>query len=149
PSAYAHLPAWLRPLFSSGLTLATTMVLLLNAIFRIGISHRKTIELPATPEGADRLCQFIEEFGAQRGGRREVVARAVSAMLELFESLIVNELATDGIRVQGFLDEHRLDFVVRYRGEPLEFPSERPDITLDDDPALVRKLSGYMLSRLA
>jgi NCS2 family nucleobase:cation symporter-2 len=149
PSAYVHLPAWLKPLFQSGLTLATTMVVLLNAVFRIGVSHRKTVQIPATPEGADQLCQFIEEFGAQRGGRREVVARAVSAMLEFFESLIMNELAPDGLQVIGALDEHRFDFLIRYRGEPLEFPSERPDITLDDDPALVRKLSGYMLSNLA
>jgi NCS2 family nucleobase:cation symporter-2 len=149
PSAYAQLPSWLRPIFSSGLTLATAMVVLLNAVFRIGISRRKTIELQPTPDAAERLCEFIEEFGAQRGARREVVARAVSAMLEFFESLIINELAVDQITISGFLDEHRLDFVIRYRGEPLEIPSERPQISFDEDPALVRKLSGYMLSRLA
>jgi NCS2 family nucleobase:cation symporter-2 len=149
PSAYAQLPGWLRPLFASGLTLATTMVVLLNAVFRIGISRRKSIELDPGPEGAERLCEFIEEFGAQWGARREVVARAVSAMLEFFESLTINELTTTGVTVTGFLDEHRLDFTIRYRGEPLEIPSERPQITFDSDPAVMRKLSGYMLSRLA
>jgi len=149
PSAYAQLPAWLRPLFASGLTLATAMVVVLNAVFRIGISRRKTIELDSTPESADRLCAFIEEFGAQWGARREIVNRAVSAMLEFFESLIANDLAPSGMKVSGFLDEHRLDFVIRYRGESLDIPTERPQINLDDDPAMVRKLSAYMLSRLA
>ena len=45
PSAYAQLPDWLRPIFSSGLTLATAMVVVLNAVFRIGISRRKSIQL--------------------------------------------------------------------------------------------------------
>src|SRR5262249_15648202 len=60
PSAYAQLPAWLRPLFASGLTLATVMVVVLNAVFRIGISRRKTISLEANSEASDQLCTFIE-----------------------------------------------------------------------------------------
>jgi NCS2 family nucleobase:cation symporter-2 len=149
PSAYAQLPEWLRPLFASGLTLATTMVVLLNAVFRIGMSRSKTIELEPAPESADHLCDFIESFAAQWGARREVVSRAVSAMLEFFESLSLNELAVGSISITGFLDEHRLDFSIRYRGEPLEIPTTRPLISLDDDPMAVRRLSGYMLSRLA
>jgi NCS2 family nucleobase:cation symporter-2 len=149
PGAYAQLPSLFRPLFASGLTLATAMVVVLNAVFRLGISRRKTIQIEAGPEGADRLCEFIEEFGAQWGARREVVARAVSAMLEFFESITLNELALNDITITGFLDEHRFDFVIRYRGEPLEIPTERPHLTLDADPLVVRKLSGYMLSRLA
>jgi NCS2 family nucleobase:cation symporter-2 len=149
PAAYAGLPAWLRPLFASGLTLATAMVVLLNAVFRIGISRRKTIQLDEGPEAADRLVEFIEEFGAQWGARREVVSRAVSAMLEFFESLTLNELAPNGMTVRGFLDEHRLDFTIRYRGEPLDIPRARPQVTLDSDPLVIRQLSGYMLSRLA
>jgi xanthine permease XanP len=149
PSAYAHLPGLLRPLFASGLTLATTMVVILNALFRIGMSRRKTIEIEPGEGSADRLCDFIEEFGAQWGARRDVLSRAVSAMLEFYESLAMNELAIGAISITGFLDEHRLDFTIRYRGEPLDIPSERPQITLDADPAAIRRLSGYMLSRLA
>jgi NCS2 family nucleobase:cation symporter-2 len=148
PQAYANLPDWLRPLFASGLTLATAMVVLLNALFRIGISRRKKIELDPVPESSDRLCEFIEEFAAQWGARRDVVSRAVSAMLEFYESLTINELALSNITISGFLDEHRLDFLVRYRGAPFDIPTERPKITLAEDPTALRKLSGYMLSRL-
>lgn len=149
PSAYAQLPAWIRPLAASGLTLATTMVVLLNAVFRLGMSRRKTLELQPEEEGSDRLCDFIEEFGAQWGARREVIMRSVSAMLEFYESLAINELAVGPISITVFLDEHRFDFTVRYRGESLDIPTERPRVTLDDDPAALRRLSGYMLSRLA
>lgn len=149
PGAYANLPDWLRPLFASGLTLATTLVVLLNAVFRIGMSRRRSIEIEPGPQSAGRLCDFIEEYGAQWGARRDVLSRAVSAMLEFYESLTINELATGVITVTAFLDEHRLDFTIGYRGEPLEIPKERPRLTLDSDGAAVRSMSGYMLSRLA
>lgn len=150
PAAYSGLPGWLRPLFGSSLTLATAMVVLLNALFRIGMSRRKTLELEAADESPDRLLEFIEEFGAQWGARREVLSKASSAMLEFYEAIVLNELALSPLTVTGFLDEHRLDFTIRYRGAPLEIPTERPRISLEDyDPEAVQRLSGYMLSRLA
>jgi len=146
----AQAPEFLRPLLSSGLTVATVMVVLLNALFQVGTSRRQTIQLPATPESIDSLCGFIEEFAAQWGARREVVTRAVSAMVEFFESVIVNELVAVGdVAVSAFFDEYRLDFAIRYRGQMLEIPTSRPQITIDSDPADVLRLSGYMLSRLA
>jgi NCS2 family nucleobase:cation symporter-2 len=149
PEAYANLPSLLRPLFASGLTLATVMVLLLNGIFRLGTSRRQKIELEASPDSMDELCHFIEEFGAQWGARLEVVSRSVSAMIEFFESVVVNELSMGNIEVSAFFDEYNLDFAIRYRGQLLEIPTQRPRITLDSDPAEMLRLSGYMLSRLA
>jgi xanthine permease XanP len=146
----AQAPALLRPILSSGLTVATVMVVLLNALFQVGTSRRQTIQLAPTPESIGPLCDFIEEFAAKWGARREVVTRAVSAMVEFFESVIVNDLVTVGdVSVSVFFDEYRLDFAIRYRGEMLEIPTNRPQITIDSDPADILRLSGYMLSRLA
>jgi xanthine permease XanP len=36
PELYTHVPAWLRPLFESSLTLATVLAVILHQIFRIG-----------------------------------------------------------------------------------------------------------------
>jgi NCS2 family nucleobase:cation symporter-2 len=149
PSGFAGLPAWLRPLFASGLTLATTMVVFLNAIFRIGASRRQRIELEPTPESIGPLCHFVEEFGASWGARREVVARAVSALTEFFELVAVNELAVGNVQVAAFFDEYRLDFAIRYRGALLEIPSQRPQVSLDSGPEEMLRLSGYLLGRLA
>jgi xanthine permease XanP len=150
PNLTAQMPVFLRPLLSSGLTLATVMVVVLNAVFYIGTSRKRTIELPPKPESIDSLCEFIEDFSAQWGARREIVSRAVSAMIEFFESVIVNELVAVGdVEVAAFFDEYRLDFTIRYRGQMLEIPANRPQITIDSDPADILKLSGYMLSRLA
>jgi hypothetical protein len=64
--------------------------------------------------------------------------------------VIVNDLVTVGdVSVSVFFDEYRLDFAIRYRGEMLEIPTNRPQITIDSDPADILRLSGYMLSRLA
>src|SRR5262249_20266076 len=82
PGAFTGLPGWLRPLFASGLTLATAMVVFLNAIFHIGASRRQKIELEAAPDSIEPLGHFIEEFGATWGARREVVVRAVSSLTE-------------------------------------------------------------------
>jgi xanthine permease XanP len=150
PDLAAQLPAFIRPLLSSGLTLATVMVVGLNALFHLGTSRKQKLELPPTPESIDSLCEFIEEFTARWGARREVVSRAVSAMIEFFESVIVNELVTVGnVEVSASFDEYRLDFSIRYRGQLLEIPATRPRITMDSDPAEILRLSGYMLSRLA
>jgi NCS2 family nucleobase:cation symporter-2 len=150
PDLAAQMPAILRPLLSSGLTVATVMVVLLNALFHVGTSRKQKIQLAPKPESIDSLCEFIEEFSAQWGARREVVSRAVSAMVEFFESVIVNELVTVGdVEVSASFDEYHLDFSIRYRGEMLEIPESRPQITIDSDPADILRLSGYMLSRLA
>lgn len=146
----AQAPEFLRPLLGSGLTVATVMVVVLNAIFHLGTSRKQTVRLEPTPDSIDTLCGFIEDFAAQWGARRDVVTRAVGAMTEFFESVIVNELVTVGdVEVSAFFDEYRLDFAIRYRGQMLEIPASRPHITIDSDPAEILRLSGYMLSRLA
>lgn len=150
PDLAAQLPAFLRPLMSSGLTLATVMVVVLNALFHLGASRKQKVELTPQPESIDALCEFVEEFSALWGARREVASRAVSAMIEFFESVIGNELVTAGnVEVTAFFDEHRLDFSIRYRGQLLEIPTSRPQITMDSDASAILRLSGYMLSRLA
>src|SRR5262249_2140370 len=101
PDAFASLPGWLRPLFASGLTLATAMVVLLNAVFRIGASRKQKVELEPGPDSVEPLCQFIEEFGAKWGARREIVARAVSAVTEFLESVSLNELAIGLVEVSA------------------------------------------------
>ena len=126
------------------------MVVVLNALFHLGASRKQKIELAPRTESIDALCEFIEGFSAKWGARREVVSRAVSAMIEFFESVIVNELVLTGdVEVTAFFDEYRLDFSIRYRGQLLEIPTSRPHITIDSDPSEILRLSGYMLSRLA
>jgi xanthine permease XanP len=150
PQLAAQLPDFARPMFSSGLTVATVMVVLLNALFHLGARRRQKIELAPEADSITTLCEFIEDFSALWGARREVVTRAVGAMTEFLESVIGNGLVRSGdVEVSAFFNEYRLDFTIRYHGQALEIPASRPQITIDSEPADILRLSGYMLSRLA
>lgn len=151
PGAYANLPNWLRPLFASGLTLATTMVVLLNMVFRLGTSRRHSMQI-AAGEDAERIYTFLEEFGAEWGARREVIERAVSAVVEFYEMVFLMELAMGSISIETVYDEFKLTVLIRYRGTLPE--AQKPGLsTVDldlwsaDQPSF--KMSAMLLHRLA
>jgi len=116
PGAFQDLPEWLRTMMSSGLTLATVMVLVLNLIFRIGTSKKHSLTMRPGTEDVDKVYDFMEESGSQWGARREVVERAVSALVETFELVSGEELAESDITAEATFDEFSLNVSVRYRG---------------------------------
>ncbi len=116
PGAFQGLPEWLRTLLSSGLTLATLMVVVLNVVFRIGTSKRHTITLEPASTDVEKIYPFMEECGGQWSARREVEERALSALVETYELLSGEELAEGPINVEATFDEFSLDIYVRYPG---------------------------------
>jgi NCS2 family nucleobase:cation symporter-2 len=149
PEAYSNLPDWLRPFFASSMSISTTMVVLLNVLFRIGAGRKKTIRLQPGVETIRRLVDFLENFGADAGARRDVLSKAVSALVEFFESVTQNELTEGPVDVTASFDEFHLNFTIRYHGTPVEIPASRPMISLESTPEDLVRLSGYMLGRLA
>ncbi len=150
PGAYTHLPAWLRPLFASGLTLATTLVVLLNVLFRIGTSRRHTLTI--TPgEDAEKIYTFLEEFGAEWGARKEIIEHAVSALVECYEMVCLMDLSTSPITIDTDFSEFKLVLMLRYRGTLPEStrPGATSDIDLMDMDAPSLNLSAVLLHRLA
>ncbi len=150
PGAFRDLPSWLRPLFSSGLTLATVLVVLLNLIFRIGTSRRHKIVLDPNAEDVDKIYDFMEESGAQWGARREVVERAVSALVEGYEVLAGEGLAKGPITVQASFDEFSLDLNLRYDGLLPEIGRKAlsPEEALSGGVSTAT-MAGLLLSRLS
>lgn len=150
PGAFRELPAWLRTLFSSGLTLATVMVVILNLVFRIGTSKRHSIVLRPGEDEIARVYDFMEESGGQWGARREVVDRAVGALVETYELLIGEELASGPVNVEAQFDEFSLDIIVRYQGTLPERPvpgANAPQMLAGQTS--VATLAGVLLHRLA
>jgi len=45
PGAYSGVHPWLKPVFSSALSVTTIMALILNLIFRIGVAEKARLEL--------------------------------------------------------------------------------------------------------
>ncbi len=150
PGLYENVPHLLKPIFSSSLSLAAVLVVLLNLLFRIGIAKRQRLVLKPGVDDADSIFDFMEKQGASWGARREVIYRAISALHELFEAVSSSNLAKGDIEVDVSFDEFNLDVEAKYKGEPLDLPSTRPsdaDLLRDDKGAI--KLSGFMIKRYA
>jgi len=150
PELYENVPTILQPIFSSSLSLAAVLVVLLNLIFRIGIAKRQQLVLKPGVDDADSIFGFMEKQGATWGARREVIYRAISALNELFEAVTSSKLAEGDIKVDVSFDEFNLDVEARYKGVPLVLPSARPseeDLLRDDRAAI--SLSGFMIKRYA
>lgn len=150
PHLYANLHPYLKPLFSSSLAVTTVLAIVLNLIMRIGIARQETLELVSGTDVSQKIFQFMENQGAAWGARREVVYNAMAAMTEFMEATAHVDLADSRIAMTVRFDEYNLDIRIRYEGEPMAFPTERPDKTeLRQDPGAVARLAGYLVRQYA
>jgi len=149
PGLYDGVPPILAPVFSSSLSLAAVLVVLLNLLFRIGVSKRVRLVLRPGIDDADSIFNFLERQGSAWGARREVIYRAISATNELFEAVGSAGLAEGDIDLEVSFDEFNLDVVARYHGEPPVLPSRRPDVVdlLGEGPSA--SLAAFMVTRYA
>jgi NCS2 family nucleobase:cation symporter-2 len=150
PQLYQNLPHYLQPLFSSSLAVTTVLAIVLNLIMRIGIARQETLELVSGTDVSQKIFQFMENQGAAWGARREVVYNAMAAMTEFMEATAHVDLADARVAIAVRFDEYNLDIRIRYEGEPMAFPMERPDKTeLRQDPGAVARLAGYLVRQYA
>ena len=147
PGTFANLNhPWIQPLFASSLSVATITAIILNLIFRIGISKKAILELTPGVDSSDATFTFMERQGSAWGARKEIIYNAMSAMNELLEATTTCQLTKDTITMEASFDEYNLDIDVHYKGHLLEFPTERPD-TKDflTDPEAMGRLAGYLV----
>ncbi len=146
PGQYHSVPGVLQPLFNSSFSLATITAIVLNMLFRIGVTQRQNIAIRPGLDSADTIYDFMERAGAAWGARREVVQRAIAALNEFMESAATLGLTDKEIKVTARFDEYNLDLDLEYEGMAMEFPTVRPSAgeLLEDDKAFVR-LSGFIV----
>ena len=150
PAFYASAPSYLQPAVSSPLVLGLTGALILNLVFRIGV--KKTASTDFTP-GKDPLSK-LEDFAQHQGGiwgaRRDVIDRAVRAMIEAAECLELLIEPGKTAQVTMKFDEYWLDVTFEYEGKPLVTGGAAPthDELLADDSQLTR-LGAIMIRRQA
>jgi xanthine permease XanP len=150
PGLYRDVPNQIQPLFSSSLAISTVLVVVLNLLFRIGVTKRQFLELTPGIDGSQKIFEFMETQGSVWGARRDVILRATAALNEFVESAAGLGLVNGKAQVEVSFDEFNLDMDVRYDGELMEFPSRRPteDALLADDGA-VTSLSGFLIRQYA
>jgi len=145
PHLYADMPAGLRPLFSSSLSVAALSAILLNLVFRIGIARRQTLTLTPGTDSSATIFAFMERQGGAWGARREVIYNAMAAMNELLEAIAARAPEARTVTMETRFDEFNLDITARYAGPPLELPDTRPDRqALRTDPAAPARLAGFL-----
>ncbi len=146
PGVYADMHPWLQPVFSSSLAAGAVCAVVLNLVFRIGISQKASLELTAGVDTSRAIYSFLDERGRAWGARMEVVNRAVAALTELYDTLCLRQLAQGRVSLAVRFDEYNLDVDIAYPGEAMEFSTQAPrceDIL--EDPAAQAALSGFLI----
>jgi xanthine/uracil permease/anti-sigma regulatory factor (Ser/Thr protein kinase) len=148
PGVYSHLPILLANVCESTLAITAVSAILLNMLFRIGISRRA--ELPANPDGHhyETIAPFMDRIGKDWGARRDIVDKASTACAETFEALAAHEVPSGDVTLSVEFDEVDLVMTFTYPGKPLVIPTERPSlqdlIAETDAPA---QLGGYIVRK--
>ena len=104
--------------------------------------HQKNIELDINGKDWQRIRTFMEKEILPVGVDIEVLDRANLALQEFYQKVTELHLAKANIEVTLIIDKNSLDVSIRYEGELLEFPLEKPS---ENQPSL---LSGYFIRQL-
>lgn len=142
---FATLPILLQPIFGSSLMLGTTCAVVLNAIMRIGVKQREKIRIEMHEDYRDTVEQFMLAQGGHWGARREIVNRAIFAIVQALE-VIGNP--PGGVEIEASFDEYNLDIRMFYVGQPITIPDRRPDLReIEDSEEGERLFAGYLLAQ--
>ena len=150
PELYVRIPHELKPIFSSSLALSTVTAILLNLLFRIGVSSKAVLELAPGRDEQTKIYEFFEKKGTAWGARKDVIRVATAVMSELYESISLLSLARGPITAILSFDEFHIDLEVRYEGEEMCFPKAQPDTDpIISDPVALARLSGFVIGKYA
>ena len=150
PDIFAGVHSWVSPIFSSSLSTATITAIVLNLIFRIGISRKAQLNVTPGPDSSEEIFSFMDSKGRNWGARKEVVYKAMSAISEFTEAAFEHKLTQGSVEINARFDEYNLDVDIHYQGKLIEFPEERPDIgeLLTDEDVQLR-FSAFLIKEYA
>lgn len=144
----------LQPIVGSALTMGVVTAIVLNQIFRIGVSQTGTMELGGI-HAVKELTEFLEERGSDWGARRDVMTRAGMAVGEALEKLNGSGMANWPMTLKATFDEYKVILELAYDGELVSLEPKRAidlEALLEDDDALenaVSNISGVLIGQLA
>jgi len=130
-------PPELKPILGSGLIVGVTLAIILNLIFRIGMSQSSKLILDE-PNVARQAARFLEDCGATWGARRDVIASAGIAAGEALETLFEARLIKAPPLLTAVFDEYSLILTLDYQGSAMPV-ANAPAI---DWHALIEKADG-------
>jgi hypothetical protein len=160
PSLPQHAPRAIHYLAENGVIVGGVVAIVLNLLFRLGLSQRATLVLPEdSAQRAQAVVQFVEGQGAAWSARRDAVHRAATAVHEAVDAIAAAGQGRRVLEIRGSFDEFNLDFELRHSGAPLELAGHAPVsaalLDTDDDTFLTQLdsalegVSAVLLKRLA
>ena len=149
PGTFAHAPAWLQPIVSSPLVLATVAALGLNLVFRIGIKRSVEMEIDPAALQLQEVDNFVERNAGGWGARRDVVGRVKFALMQAVETLATICDRTRPIRLTMTYDEFDIEVRLAYEGAALELCERAPSAVEVIEEGGERLLAGFLIGRQA
>lgn len=122
PEAFAGLPEAIKPVFSSSLSAATVIAVILNMIFRIGIAKHVSVTLDAEQRPSLVLPDWFSKQGKAWGARPEVINQAAIASVEIIESVLPDHQKGKSVDLKATFDEYSLALDMEYEGSPVNLP---------------------------
>jgi NCS2 family nucleobase:cation symporter-2 len=148
PGLYAGIDPILKPFLSSSLAVATICAVVLNVLFRMGISKKLDFEIDPAVDTSEKTFEIMEKQGGAWGARREVIFNAIAAINELLDASPFLGLAGKKIALSVAFDEFNLDVRAVYEGMPFEIPVALPCIESMQDPeATSLALAAFTMSK--
>lgn len=148
PGLYAGIHPWIKPVFSSSLSLAAVTAIILNLIFRIGIAKQKSLVINPDKFDNNLISDFMEVQGGLWGARKDVINKSIIALNETIETLISYKMVSGDLTIDTKFDEFNLDIKIIYSGESFSFFDNMPsDEDLEDTKLGTIKLSGYIIKK--
>ena len=158
PELTADLSDHLKPILGSGLTMGVLTAIVLNAIFRIGVSQTGAVELAGHYSGP-QATSFLENCGMDWGARPDVIARAGMAVGEALEALHSAKLLNGKPTLRATFDEYKLIVGLEYPGKAITFAADAEvdlQAFMDDEEsgdaaldAAMSNMSGLLIRNLA
>lgn len=146
PGVKSSINVFLRPMFSSPLSVATIVAVGLNLLFRIGVKKSAKITLTYDADFAERLRIFLGELGAAWGMRREVVDRSEQALLHYVEGTAGINAPQTLFNIDARFDEFYFIIKISHQGKQIDFAARPPNVNnlLEEDGSL-EQLEGYLV----
>lgn len=153
PNMADAVPESLQFIAHNGIVLAGLTAILLNMLFRLGSSQRRSEALHDAGSGREltqRITEFIESSGASWGARHAAIRRAAQAAIEAAEALHAGG-GRRVIEIRGRFDEFNLDIEILHQGPPLslEAPGKPAADLLDADDAAFEAALEKTMSRVS
>ena len=124
PELTSMVPANLKPILGSGLTMGVLTAVILNLIFRIGIVKTGQISLTG-PEDSAKATRFLEDCGVSWGARHDVITRAGESLIEALEALFEAKLMDGPATLNATFDEYKVALALNYPGRGISFAGPR------------------------